>query len=272
MKGENNSEETKIYVICATQRSGSTLLCSFLSQLNMAGNPSEFLLPEKLEILSSKNGSIVERVHQALFHLPSKNNVIGVKIMDNTFFDLIAQTKRLSEYANKSEREIIEALFPGAKYIFMTRRNKLRQAVSLSRAEVEKVWEKRKNVTSYGKTYNKNKRTVIHPFYVKNALCRVFEREKFWVDLFDRDSIQVLSVEYENLVESADFVLPKVLRFIQVECPNTVEFRQERLKKQADIMTEFLIFYYRLYFVVYNHLPKSVFGILRFLKNKLLTQ
>ena len=255
------------YIICATQRSGSTLLCSLLSNLGIAGQPQEFLLPEKETEFSYSTEDYANYVRQVMTHFATENGASGVKVMNNTWDYILGKLKKHPDYIGLSDSKIVEKLFPNVKFIFMTRRNKFRQAISLSRAEKSQVWEKH--------NHRSNEPTSIqgelHPFYLKNALKRAQEREQFWIDFFKENNIQPLEIEYETLTKSYQTLIPKVLAFIGVEYPSSLRIEQNKLKKQADLYTELLIIYYQLYFILYNFLPKPIFGYLRWLKHRLMT-
>lgn len=255
------------YIICATQRSGSTLLCSFLSNLRIAGQPGEFLLPEREPESPFSTENYADYVHQLLVHFATSNGVSGVKIMNNTWEYILERLREQPEFGKLSEAEIVKLLFPNVKFIFMIRRNKFRQAISLSRAEKSRVWEKHNQISKKQSSIQ----TELHPFYLKSALKRVHEREQAWIDFFKRNDIQPLEMEYETLVKSYQTIIPGVLDFIGIEYPTDLKVEQNKLKKQADMYTEFLIMYYRVYFLLYNFLPESVFGYLRWLKHKLIT-
>ena len=255
------------YIICATQRSGSTLLCSFLSNLRIAGQPEEFLLPEREVEFPFSTENYADYVCQLLDHFATSNGVSGVKIMNNTWEYVLGRLREQPEFAKLSEAEIVERLFPNVKFIFMTRRNKFRQAISLSRAEKSRVWEKHNQILQKQSPVQ----TQLHPFYLKSALKRVHEREQTWIDFFKRNDIQPLEIEYETLVKSFQTMVPRVLDFIDIEYPTDLKVEQNKFKKQADMYTEFLIMYYRVYFLLYNSLPKPVFGYLQWLKHRLIT-
>jgi len=99
----------------------------------------------------------------------------------------------------------------------------------------------------------------------------VGDREQFWVNFFHENSIQPIEIDYENLIENYREIVPKILDFIGISYPKTLQITQNKLKKQSDFYTEFLILYYHTYFLFYRYLPKPLFSKLRWLKNRLVT-
>ena len=136
----------------------------------------------------------------------------------------------------------------------------------MSRAEKSRVWEKNK------RTSEKPISTLseLHPFYLKNALKRTYERERFWIDFFKKNGIQPLEIEYETLVQEYQTLVPEILDFIGVQTSGDLKVEQNKLKKQADFYTEILIIYYRIYFLLYNFLPEPAFGCLRWIKHRVM--
>ncbi|MGD1866812.1 MAG: Stf0 family sulfotransferase [Phormidesmis sp.] len=265
----------KTYIICATQRSGSTLLCRFLENSGLAGHPSEFLLPsDDAEAEFDRNfpaSGYDDYIKAQMVQFASNNGVSGVKIMNNTWQTMMARLQLLPKYAGCSEPAIITSLFPQVSFLFITRQNKIRQAISLSRAEQSAVWEKHSATKASENAQTHPQGKDLHPFYVKSALKRVNIREQFWADFFHKNSIQPMEIAYEDLTENYQEIVPQVLDFIGISYPKTLQITQNKLKKQSDFYTEFLIFYYHTYFLFYRYLPKPLFNRLRWLKNRLVT-
>ena len=216
----------KTYIICATQRSGSTLLCRFLENSGLAGHPAEFLLPnDKAEAEFGQHfpdSGYDEYIQSRMVHFASDNGVSGVKIMNNTWQMMMERLRQQPKYAGYSEQQIILSLFPQASFIFITRREKIRQAISLSRAEQTAVWEKHSSSRATENTQKHSKAKDLHPFYVKSALKRVGDREQFWVNFFHENSIQPIEIDYENLIENYREIVPKILDFIGISYPKNI--------------------------------------------------
>ncbi len=69
-------------MICATPRSGSTLLCEALQDTGVAGKPDEYFGPMHVPRWRDQwQVSAVDYVDQVLEHGSTANGVFGVKIM-----------------------------------------------------------------------------------------------------------------------------------------------------------------------------------------------
>lgn len=123
------------YIVCSSPRSGSTLLSQALVTMG-AGNPGEYLNPALMgepehggpdRFMKPTPTGYVERIKQE----HTVNGVFGIK---THYKDLM----RHPEIGNN-----VSGLFPHAKYISITRRNVLRQALSAARAAQTMAWTSR---------------------------------------------------------------------------------------------------------------------------------
>lgn len=251
------------YIICATQRSGSTLLCSLLKNTGLAGKPGEFLIPVMERIEAGEPVDLVAEIERELAERASATGVSGVKLMQNHFDAMLRVLRNLYADPSLSDIDLVRKVFPNVSFIFMTREDKLRQAISLSRAEHTAAWEKHHE----GKAQRPSWLTQITPFYLKAALERVSDREQYWHDFFVGHPQSSFQLSYEALVANQSGNLLACLAYLEIETSPDTPLGQTALKKQADLFTEFLIAYYHLYFAVYRLLPAPVFALLRRLKH-----
>jgi LPS sulfotransferase NodH len=260
------SIETKLkrtYIICATQRSGSTLLCSLLSNTNLAGKPKEFLISTLESAEVDPSIDLVSTIQNELTKRVSSNGVSGVKLMQNHFDILLRRLRRIYPDSSLSDIDLIGKVFPNVSFIFITREDKLRQAVSLSRAEHTAAWEKHHS----GQAKRPSWLTQVTPFYLQGALQRVKDREQYWHDFFARHSQNLWQISYETLVKDQAGSLSSCLDYLGLDVEPGTPLEHSTLKKQADGFTEFLIGYYHLYFALYRLLPAPVFALLRQFKH-----
>src|SRR3954469_7169515 len=151
------------YLVCATPRSGSTLLCKALEGTGLAGQPEEFFEAKRetgcpahgsdylwdapgvdlQELLgddpeppapdySTLAGHDADRDHlrRALEWGTSDNGVLGAKIMWGRRADFLPLARSLPELHDLPERELLAALFPHLTYVWVRRRDPLPPAGS----------------------------------------------------------------------------------------------------------------------------------------------
>ena len=119
------------YTIWFTQRTGSTLLCQALAATGKAGKPNEWLH----HWVNDHRLDVPAGLQQRLWESGSTSNgVFGLKhsFSESQFGELIELFHRFPtcppEETNRVR--IWDHAFPNHKHIFMTRRNKVRLAVS----------------------------------------------------------------------------------------------------------------------------------------------
>src|ERR1700722_18637276 len=155
------------YLVCATQRSGSTLLCELLRATDVAGVPDEYFerLRESGQARQPRQyfedpsvRDIVEGLTPTVSGHPEQpgefeswfryvlqrgttlNGVFGAKMMWNYLDDFKLRMAELPGLGNLSFNERLDAVFPRLKIIFMRRRDKVAQAVSLWKAIQTQRW------------------------------------------------------------------------------------------------------------------------------------
>ena len=163
------------YLVCATPRSGSTLLCHLLAQTGLAGRPEEYFealrhsgLPRRpAEYFDpERHANIIERLafrempdgaqprpnplwrpesydrylDWALEEGTTPNGVFGAKLMWGYLGDFADLLRGIEGNAGLPIPELLERSFPDLRYVQITRRDKVRQAVSLWKAVQTQAW------------------------------------------------------------------------------------------------------------------------------------
>jgi trehalose 2-sulfotransferase len=253
------------YLVCATQRSGSTLLCELLKDTGVAGRPEEYFEATSDTGLPPHPGDYLEDLprtgvgirdddtpprapeHSSLIGVASyrehlertfkigttSNGVFGAKLMWRNLPDLQRLAGELPEYAGLDLDELLERLFDRPSYVWMTRRDKVRQAVSLWRALQTRAW--RLEHAGDGKQPEE----LHYRFEGIDHLVRTLEtNDEGWEDFFARSGTPVLRVVYEDDLEpDAMGAVRAVLKHIGVPVPATWRPR-EVLARQADALSD----------------------------------
>lgn len=128
----------KSYVVCAVQRSGSSFLCELLKSTGIAGMPEEyFLYEDEGEYLEAGWWAQSFGVTKREEYLPlvlkkgrTGNGVFGTKMMWNYFIPVMEALAELPAYEGLSQFEQMAVMVDKPKYIWIVRKDKVRQAVS----------------------------------------------------------------------------------------------------------------------------------------------
>jgi LPS sulfotransferase NodH len=162
------------YIVCATPRSGSTLVCHALADTGVAGRPEEYFealrhsgCPRRPEeyFLGVKDQSIRDHLgERAIGSEPpprsplwsraaydrylewafetgtTPNGVFGAKLMWGYFGDFVSLMRNVPSYRDLPLADLLPEVFPDLTFVRVIRANKLRQAISLWKAVQTATW------------------------------------------------------------------------------------------------------------------------------------
>ncbi|HLJ67388.1 MAG TPA: Stf0 family sulfotransferase, partial [Chloroflexota bacterium] len=198
------------YIICSTQRSGSTLLCDGLISTGVAGRPAEYFnvgpgdtdhqQPPWKDDLRTK--PLAEYLPVALRHGTTENGVFGLKL-HWIQLQMLERNLVAMQGGNASLAERLARAFPQPRYIWMTRRDKVRQAVSLFKAKQSHSWHSSGRGHSDGLAFDYQ--------LVDSALRQIVQQEAAWAGFFDEAGIVPHTVVYEDLVMAYEETIHGVL-------------------------------------------------------------
>ena len=123
------------YIVCATPRSKSSLLCEFLRNTFLAGRADEYFNHKSEAIWRAKwrIGFTVDYFHWMIERGTSPNGVFGAKLCGSKWRIVSAcfdNCLNINTLAKKVSPELISTVFPTVSFLWITRRDKVRQAVS----------------------------------------------------------------------------------------------------------------------------------------------
>jgi LPS sulfotransferase NodH len=254
------------YLVCATPRSGSTLLCHLLDQTGVAGHPEEYFealrhsgVPRRPHEYfdRQRHANIIERL--AFRELPdgreptpnplwapesydryldwvlhegmTPNGVFGAKLMWGYLGDFATLLRGIAGNAGKPVPELLAATFPGLRYVQITREDKVRQAVSLWKAVQTQAWRaKEDDAPKVEPTFS---------FRAINFLVRqLTAHDASWDAYFLGLGITPLKLTYEELAEAPERVVRGVLDHLGIPAPAHLAIEPTGLKVQADARSE----------------------------------
>jgi LPS sulfotransferase NodH len=253
------------YVVCATPRSGSTLLCHALDQTGVAGHPQEYFealsrsgLPRRPHEYfdPERHANIVERLafrempdgmaepnplwhpdtydqylDWALGEGTTPNGVFGAKLMWGYLGDFAELLRGIEGMRARPLPELLARAFPGLRYVQVTRENKIRQAVSLWKAVQTQAWRADDEV--------KHAVEPVFSFRAINYLVRqLTAHDASWDAYFVGLGYEPLKITYEELAESTDAVVERVLAYLGIPAPQGASEPAPRLSIQADDLSE----------------------------------
>ncbi|MFN8217608.1 MAG: Stf0 family sulfotransferase [Solirubrobacterales bacterium] len=172
------------YLVCATPRSGSTLVCQALSETGVAGRPEEYYealrhsgRPRRPEeyFVGVEDPSIrdhlgergvgseppprsplwsrtaYDRYLEWTFEVgTTPNGVFGAKLMWSYLGDFVSLLRNIPAYRDVPLAELLPTVFPDLTFVRVVRANKVRQAVSLWKAVQTATWREDQASASAG--------------------------------------------------------------------------------------------------------------------------
>jgi LPS sulfotransferase NodH len=214
-------KELKYYTIWFSQRNGSSLLCEGLKSTGVLGNPAELFTIGQNETLIDKHKATNYRdLQDVIYSLGSSSNgVFGVKtnapLKEND--PIIEELRNLPNVGKniKSNYLVWESMFPNCKHIFLTRRNKVRQAVSWWKAIVTKEWHRKSGdkipifEEGLGKKYNFDA--------IKHLLIETTLRESKIQSFLEEGKQKALTVVYEDFTKDFKGTILNIGDFLEEE-------------------------------------------------------
>ncbi|RPJ28388.1 MAG: hypothetical protein EHM33_04700 [Chloroflexi bacterium] len=220
------------YTIWFTQRTGSSLLCKALEKTGMAGQPNEWLL--NLFERPQDNVDIQEQ----LWKMGSTaNGIFGLKYgFCEPHFSQVLETFRKfpnCPHDEKNRVRIWEHTFPDHRHIFMTRRNKVRLAVSWWKAIQSQQWHRlpgaAPQTADLSEAYSFDA--------IDHLYCESTMREAGIQELFSEGNIAPLTIVYEDFIQEYEKTVRKVLKFLELDTIK-VEIPPPHFVPTADALSE----------------------------------
>jgi len=230
-------QPTLSYTLWFTQRTGSTLLYKALESTGVAGVPREwFNCPP--DLLSTYRKADHAELQDYLYKLgATSNGVFGIShsYYEPHFSQLTATLRQFPACPPEVTRrtEVWEQVFPNHRHIFMTRRNKVRLAVSWWRAIQSGEWhlpvgEERRPVD----LSDKYSFDAIHHLYDECSM-----REAGIQEFFAEGHIAPLTIVYEDFIEQYEPTVRRILDYLRLDSASAI-ITPPALTRLADSVSE----------------------------------
>ncbi|HEX8111142.1 MAG TPA: Stf0 family sulfotransferase [Kofleriaceae bacterium] len=243
------------YLIWFTQRVGSTMLTQALEDTGVAGRPREWLnVASVRELLARHDAATVHDLRDALWReATTDNGIMGTKygMTEALHSELTALLAGLvPELPDPDGRHAWNALYPDCMHVFMTRRNKIRLAVSWWRAIKSGEWHRpsRRTRTVFDPASGPidrrepPSRADIADLYDYHAIAHLLAeaslREAAMQERFDRWGVVPYTVVYEDLIAAYEPTMRALLEFLQIPGRDAIELAAPAFERLADEVSE----------------------------------
>ena len=245
---------SKTYVVASTPRTGSTLLCRLLWDLDCVGAPKEYLNPMQMRDWEVRMGdSAAWRFFCACLRGPAVGLLGQREWRPEEFRRYVERIRQRRTSAGgffgiKIHRHHFEKFFVAGKisleetlaprqWIFLRRVDRVAQAVSWSRALQSGRWAA-------------HQKFAFPVVYRRRQIGRLIEQieaqEAAWERYFQTREIEPLRLRYEDLVEDRAKVLRSVLEYLGVANAAGITLPMPDLERQSDDLNRLWIERYRM--------------------------
>ena len=223
------------YTIWFSQRVGSTALSEMLQSTNVAGNPGEWLnCAPSQSILKHHDVDNVIELRERIWQLGSVNNVFGLKYgpWQPKFTEILQTLQQLPGVSpTASPLEIWESAFPRSRHLFLTRKDKVRLAVSWWKAIQTNEWHRTRG----------SKRVDNHkPAYSYDAINNLYheaiQREQLILKTLHDGNNDYMTVVYESFASAPRETVKNILTYLQID--NAAHIALPNLEKLSDDLSE----------------------------------
>lgn len=232
------------YFICTTPRSGSTLLCDLLKGSGLAGRPYEYFckvhMPAWFETFGVSNFS--GYLQKTLEAGTTANGVFGVKLPGEQFDELAKLVRQFPTYQNRniSLSEMMADLFPDLHYIWLTRRDKVRQAVSVLRAIQSGIFH-----THVEPRDATDRKAVFQYESIDFFVQALVMQDVTWQEYFTEAGVVPLTLVYEDFCQAPEETVRCILDYLRVPIPPDWTWGEPKTgKKLADSTSAMWAQYY----------------------------
>ncbi len=230
------------YFICSGLRTGSTLLCQMLTQTGIAGAPTEYfnLFPlvkqTRYAYFSIQKES--EALHKIITGSMTPNGVFGTKLIFAQLSELLEKIILEQRIPITSDAEMVASRFPNPRYIWLRRKNRVRQAISLYRAKESRVWWNFKEGPPplHEPVHAPLEEPEFDFAAIEDCLRQNQYGESMWKSYFARNKINPLSLTYEDMTNDLTGTLNEVLAYIGL--PQVTHDVVPPMDRQADAKTD----------------------------------
>ena len=215
---ERSDRADRGYAICTSGRSGSNLLCQYLSSTGMLGNPLEYFNGAGRRQFGQPDypDDPSRQIDWILTAGATPNGIYGVKIFPAQF-DQVDKAIRWTD------------MLPNLAFVLLRRRDLLGQAISAVHAAQTGQW--RSTMAAQGPA----KYDGAQIYQRLQGAVRDYAR---WDIFFARKGVELTTIVYEDLLKDPQSVVDQVAELFRLRGQARAASRGIDLEIQRDAMTE----------------------------------
>jgi LPS sulfotransferase NodH len=209
----------------------------------VAGRPEEYFWRDNEPLYRAHwhVTSYRDYVERALHEGTTPNGIFGAKVGAGVHLShFLRQVHTLPQYEGATLFSILSALFPDLKCIWLTRRNKVRQAVSWWKAVQTNTW-----IQHTTDTLRPTPPLTYHFAAIDQLANESLMWDAAWAECFTAWQITPLTIVYEDFIEDYAGTVADILRYLEISDPYVLDTTAITLVRQSDSLSEAWIQQYR---------------------------
>jgi LPS sulfotransferase NodH len=215
------------FIVCATPRSGSSLLCELLASTELAGAPSEVF--DRNQMHEFRRVWAVDTFDEYLDALMAKktspNGVFGIKTHYHQLIEAFGDVESLVVRPGD-----LDGRFPNLHLVYIKRLDHIRQAVSFARATQTEQWTSAHDSSPEPPSYDREQ--------IGSLLDWIEREEVAWERFFAESTAPLFRIVYEELADAIEETIIQVMRFLDIDLPPSFEAPAPTIQRQADALND----------------------------------
>lgn len=205
------------YILCTSPRSGSTLLCALLRDSGVAGHPKSYFhrpsLPEwRTGLDLAQDAARTDIFAEATRQGRGNTDIFGLRLQRNSAPFFFAQLREMHPAA-QTDVQALTAQFGPTRYLYLQRKDKVAQAVSLVRANQSGLWHRNADGSELERTAPPQD-LQYDPDAIAEEIETLTTFDTEWQAWFDAENITPLRLDYDTLSADPAGTLARTLDFL----------------------------------------------------------
>jgi trehalose 2-sulfotransferase len=236
------------YLICATPRTGSTLLCGLLASAGIAGRPESYFRGQDQRdyavqwgIARSPDGGFryADYLQAALAAGRTGNGVFAGRIMWETLEEVISELSTMNPGLPGASVSLLERAFGRVRFVYLRREDVVAQGASLLRAEQTNVWHDPVLATRPEPDHE----AEFDFDQIHQRVQVINQHNAAWQGWFSSAGVEPLRIRYEELAADPTGTTRRVLDFLELELPPGRELAVQHRRLADELTTQWIARY-----------------------------